>query len=100
MEPDEKKKTPKFKNRSERNAGFKTQAQIIFEGKEILNARPEGMDKDTYQFLRKQQTMILKQLFHKGKSPLRKLNGIMGGKEPLARTQKGIRRIIKQRKAQ
>lgn len=99
MESNEKKNPPKFKNKRERNEGFKTQAQIVFEGKEILNARPEGMDKDTYQFLRKQQTMILKQLFHKGKSPIRKLNGIMGGKEPLARTTKGLKRIVRQRKA-
>ena len=84
-----------FKNRAERNAGFKTKAQIIFEGKEILNERPEGMSKEEYQFLRKEQTLILKALFHKGKSPSRKLSGIMGSKEPLARTKKGVSRVAK-----
>jgi hypothetical protein len=88
------------KNKAQRNAGFKSDAQIIFEGKQILNERPSGMDRDTYRFLRKTQSLILKQLFHKGHSPSRKLSGLMGQKQPpIAKTAKGARRIIKQRKA-
>ena len=102
---DEKKETPKpkFLNRSERNAGYKTDAQIIFDGKQIITSRPEGMNRDDYRLLRKIQTETLKQLFHKGKSPSRKLQGILGNKEPIARTAKGLSRVAKrmitQRKA-
>jgi hypothetical protein len=88
------------KNKAQRNEGFKSDAQIIFEGKQLLEKRPENMDSDTYKFLRKTQSLLLKHLFHKGHSPSRKLSGLMGQKQPpIARTAKGSRRIIKQRKA-
>lgn len=87
-----------FKNKSQRNAGFKSDAQKIFEGKQLLLARPDGMDPDEYRLLRKMQSELIKHLFHKGKKPSRKLQGIMGNKEPLARTTKGMRKIIRQRK--
>lgn len=90
---------PKFLNKSQRNEGHRSMAQIVFEGKQIITARPENMDKDEYRLLRKIQTETIKRLFFKGHSPSRKLRGIMGGKEPLARTQKGLRRIVKQRRA-
>ena len=103
---DEKKETskPKFKNKRERNEGYVTAASQIFGGdKEMILARPEGMNRDEYRLLRKIQTETLKMLFHKGKSPDRKLQGIMGNKEPIARTAKGLNRVAKrminQRKA-
>lgn len=89
-----------FKNKSERNAGHVTEAMKIFSGKKILNERPPEMDKETYQFLRKMQTNILKELFHKGHSPNRKLQGVMGIKQPSVRIQSvPKRRITTPRKA-
>src|SRR5690606_15269491 len=76
---------PHFKNRAERNKGFKTLAQEIFGGREMINERPEGMSKEEYRILRKIQSTVLKQLFHKGKSPSRKLQGIMRPKQPTVR---------------
>lgn len=94
---------PKFKNRAERNEGYLTDAMKIFGNAQMLNERPDLMTKEEYGVLRKIQTQVLKMLFHKGKSPSRKLSGIMGSKEPLARTKKGAarvtKRMIKQRKS-
>lgn len=89
----------KFKNKSQRNEGHRSIASLVFEGKQIINARPETMSREEYQILRKVQTETIKRLFFKGHSPSRKLSGLMGNKEPLARTQKGLRRIVKQRRA-
>jgi hypothetical protein len=48
-----------------------TPAQILFEGKEILNERPTGMDFTEYRLLRAYQSNIIKKLFrHK---PSRKI---------------------------
>ena len=100
--PNSSGKTP-FKNKSERNKGYKSEAQILFEGKKLLLERPPEMSREDYRLLRKFESEAIKQLFHKGHSPSRKLQGIMGSKEPLARTKKGIvrvtKRMIKQRKA-
>lgn len=96
---DAKENTPKFKNKSERNEGYVTAAMQIFNDKKMLHERPAEMSYDEYRVLRKIESETLKMLFHKGHSPNRKLQGVMGGKEPIARTKKGIRRIIKQRRA-
>lgn len=89
---------PKFKNKSERNAGYESDASKIFKNKQLLLERPEGMSREEYQFLRKTQTLILKNLFRK--SPLRKLQGIMGvGKQQKFSTTKGYRKMVKQRKS-
>src|SRR5688500_4096597 len=96
---DEKKEPPKFKNKAERNAGYVTDAMRIFKDKQLLNERPETMSREEYQILRKMQTLLLKQLFHKGKSPSRKLSGLMGRPQTAPQTMKGVRRMVKQRKA-
>lgn len=88
---------PKFKNKAERNAGYQTDAMKIFGGKQLLNDRPAGMEIDEYKLARKIQTIILKRLFPK--APLRKLQGIMGTKQPKYSTAKGFRKSITQRKA-
>lgn len=89
----------KFKNKAERNAGHRTLAQEIFGGKKIINERPEGMSRDEYRMIRKMQTEILKQLFHKGHCPSRKLSGIMGVKQPSVRITAPTRKINTPRKA-
>lgn len=100
---DKEKKTPKYKNKSERNKNVITNAMSIFKGKKLLNERLPDMPIDDYRLLRKIQSQTLKLLFHKGHSPSRKLSGLMGSKEPLARTKQGMsrvaKRIIKQRKS-
>lgn len=73
-----------------------TDAQQIFSGKQLINERPPNMDYETYSFLRKTQSLILKNLFRH--CPSRKLSGVMGHKEPLARTSKGIKRAVRQRR--
>jgi hypothetical protein len=88
-----------FKNKAERNSGFISLAQQIFSGKKMLLERPPEMSYDEYRLLRKIESETLKRLFHKGKSPDRRLQGITGHKEPLARTKKGVKRIVKQRRA-
>lgn len=96
---DEKEKAPKFKNKRERNEGYVTDAMKIFGNTEMILARPEYMTREEYQVLRKIQTEVLKQLFHKGKSPDRKLQGVMGQREPKFRTTKGYKKSLIQRKA-
>ena len=96
---DEKKETPKFKNKRERNEGHVTEAMRIFGNSEMLLARPDHMTREEYQVLRKIQTMVLKQLFHKGHSPSRKLNGIMGVRQPSVRIAPGVKRRVTQRKS-
>lgn len=90
----EKSPKPKFKNRSERNAGYQTDAMKIFGNSPLLEKRPENMDREDYRLLRKIQTIVLKNLFHKGHSPNRKLSGIMGQKQPNIRVQSAPKRKI------
>lgn len=87
-----------FKNKSDRNAGYVTAAMQIFKDKQLLNERPENMDPLTYRILRKMQSDTIKYLFHKGKSPSRKLNGIMGIKQPNVRFNAPKRKINTPRK--
>lgn len=73
-----------------------TLAQQIFKDREILNGRPEDMPYEEYIFLRKIQTQTIKLLFHRGKSPSRRLQGIMRPKQPTVRF--APKRRITQRK--
>lgn len=91
----------KYKNKAERNAGTITDAMKIFSQTRIILERPDGMNREEYRVIRKLQSEVLKKLFPK--PPLRKLQGVMNSKEPLARTKKGLQRVakrmIKQRKS-
>lgn len=89
--------TKKFKNRSERNEGVKTDAMIIFEGKQLITKRPEGMSTDEYKFTRKTQELILKELFRR--CPSRKLQGIIPLNTNLGFVRKGVTKRVVQRKA-
>lgn len=73
-----------------------TLAQQIFKDREILNGRPPEMSYEEYIFLRKVQTQTIKLLF-KGRSPSRKLQGIMRPKQPTVRF--APKRKITQRKS-
>lgn len=42
-----------------------TPAQIIFKDKDILTARPEGMDYESYRILRGTANKVIKKLFPK-----------------------------------
>ena len=64
-----------FKNKAERNKGVTTLAMRVFKDKQLLNERPSEMDRETYHFLRKTQTLILQQIFRK--APLPRLIGII-----------------------
>lgn len=93
-------KPPKsFLNKAERNSGYKTAAQQIFEGKKMLLERPEGMSRDEYRLLRKIESSILKQLFRKGHSPNRKLQQLLPIKIPRIRIAP-IKKIQTPRKTQ
>jgi hypothetical protein len=86
----------KFKNRSERNEGYKSLATLVFEGKEIITKRPEGMSTEEYRLLRRQQDLILKHVLRK--SPNKRLQNIMG-QPKVAIIQRGFRKHVKQRRA-
>ncbi len=43
---------------------YKSLAQYALDGKQILNERPEGMPYEEYKELRREQTKVLKNLFH------------------------------------
>jgi hypothetical protein len=87
----------KFKNRSERNEGVKTDALIIFEGKQLLTKRPETMTTDEYKFTRKTQELILKELFRR--CPDRGLQGIIPSARNSGFVRKGVTKRVVQRKA-
>jgi hypothetical protein len=86
----------KFKNRSERNEGYKSLATLVFEGKEIITKRPEGMSTEEYRLLRRQQDLILKHVLRK--SPNKRLQNIMG-QPKVGIIQRGFRKQVKQRRA-
>jgi len=87
-----------MKNRSERNSGFKSVAQILFEKKELLISRPEGVPFEDYKFLQRTQDLILRNIFS-GRCPDKCLPGIMGVSRNFGVVKKGITRRVTQRKA-
>lgn len=88
---------PKFKNKSERNAGVKTEAMQIFEGKQIITFRPDDMSSEDYRLIREGQNRVIKALFPK--APNRKLVGLISPHKPLLRSVKGFSKPPTQRKA-
>lgn len=81
----------------DKTESYKTMAQLIFEGKEMVVERKENMTFEEYQYLRKIQSQLMKRLFRG--SPSRKLSGIMGTSYNSGRISKGVRRVVKQRKS-
>jgi hypothetical protein len=83
----------KDKNSAKKENPNPTLAKILFQDKQILNKRPEGMDFKEYQFLRKMQNEVLKRLFRG--APSKRLNGIMGINHQAGRVSRGVRGAVR-----